>query len=174
MPISSGALRKETLALIRQRHPPGTSKILDVGPGVGTYAKCLPEYTLDCDEIFEPYVEKYKLEEQYRTVFTHDVSNFPFLQYNYDLVIMGDVLEHITLARAQLTLDRIRKAGAEVVVVIPYRANRHGERPHGNRHEEHVQFLKPRYMKRLYPWLELIAAKRRKGLYLGRQEKYEL
>jgi 2-polyprenyl-3-methyl-5-hydroxy-6-metoxy-1,4-benzoquinol methylase len=44
------------------------SKILDVGPGVGTYADLLKSYgySIDALEIYEGYVEAYDLKKKYR------------------------------------------------------------------------------------------------------------
>jgi hypothetical protein len=82
-------------------------KVLDVGAGAGAYGKLIRqaeedakkwvpdlEMSLTAVEAFAPYVEKFHLDSMYDIIFADDIVNFrPAM--NYDLTIMGDVLEHI-------------------------------------------------------------------------------
>ena len=70
------------------------TKILDVGPGRGIYGQNLNKnFTIDCVEIFPRYITDYNLSEIYNNIFISDILDFDYSEY--DLLIMGDVLEHI-------------------------------------------------------------------------------
>ena len=67
MPTSTGYFKNETKDYIL-KHYNRSTKILDIGPGVGTYYHMLnPEgYAhIDCVEAFPNYVVDYKLNEKY-------------------------------------------------------------------------------------------------------------
>ena len=84
-------------------------RVLDIGAGAGGYADIIrdvhKEYAkwyqgdviIDAVEIFEPYIERFKLREKYDQVMLNDVRNPFFLASlgSYDLIVMGDVVEHI-------------------------------------------------------------------------------
>ena len=67
---------------------PTSKRILDVGPGVGTYSDllCPFDYRMDAVEIFEPYVTKYKLREKYDNVYINSIVTKSF-----------DIILHIAL-----------------------------------------------------------------------------
>ena len=55
--------------------------ILDVGAGSGTYAKLLYKNgymraTVDAVEVWQPYIEEFKLKEKYRHVYSVDIRDF--------------------------------------------------------------------------------------------------
>ncbi len=96
MPSSSGEgklLFREWMTVFK----PAT--ILDVGVGAGIYGmiarEVSPESHLTALEVYEPYVETYKLKEKYNKVVVEDVRTFCLHMDNYDLIIFGDVLEHL-------------------------------------------------------------------------------
>lgn len=79
----------------------GIYKILDVGAGSGTYARLLEDLpvVLDAIEAWEPYINEYNLNMFYRDVHLVDVRDTEILKAfakNYDLVIFGDILEHMS------------------------------------------------------------------------------
>lgn len=90
------------------------SRVLDVGAGMGTWYDLLrpwfPDAAFDAIEIFEPYLDRFKLLDKYRHITigdAYDVARAPGLTIPnptevvpYDLAIFGDVLEHMTRARA--------------------------------------------------------------------------
>jgi 2-polyprenyl-3-methyl-5-hydroxy-6-metoxy-1,4-benzoquinol methylase len=84
---------------------PTNKRVLDVGPGVGTYSDLLRHkgYQIDAVEIFRPYIEKYGLIEKYDNVYCDDIVKFDIS--DYDFIILGDVLEHLPAERAK-ELDR--------------------------------------------------------------------
>ena len=99
---------------IRKRYSP-ESAILDVGACDGKWRKLLPEYTMDAVEIFDRYARNLK---DYRNVFIMDIFE---CQYDwYDLVIFGDVIEHMTIERAQTVLEYAKQHCDDMIVAVPF------------------------------------------------------
>jgi hypothetical protein len=95
------------------------SKIVDIGAGAGTYADLLPEYKLEGVEIFEPYVVEYDLRNKYKKLYIDDATRFKYYR-NYDLVIMGDVLQTMVVEHAHKVLSNIVKHGVSIIIQVPY------------------------------------------------------
>jgi SAM-dependent methyltransferase len=162
---------------ISHRHEPLKTSILDVGAGQGKYRILFADYPrVDAIEIFEPYVEQNLLHELYDTVYIGDakyiITQFPDGTH-WDVVILGDVLEHLDLADAKQLLIGLERLCTEYFVVVPYEYAQ-GEED-GNIHQCHLQDdLTPTLMSRHYPQLELLAIESRpdgspfKGLYKRR------
>ncbi len=75
MPTSSNDLKSAIFEHIRTmvlEHLPQRYKILDVGPGIGTYGMNLSDLNIDAIEIHEPYVEQYGIRKYYGNVFIGD------------------------------------------------------------------------------------------------------
>jgi hypothetical protein len=155
------------------------ANILDVGAGQGKYRLLLRTYpNVDACEIWEPTVEREGLRDLYRTVHVGDVvdltASSDWDYYGYNLMIMGDVLEHMTRDAARTVLERVERAGADVIVVVPYVYPQDEE--DGNVYQRHLQDdLTPELMAGLYPQLRLVALETRdfkpfKGIYVGRVE----
>lgn len=118
--------------------------VLEVGPGCGTYGVLLRGYLndppdrIDAVEVWRPYVDRFNLRGIYGRVWRADVTdavwrdlggttgvlrageggNFsgPKLLAEYDVVVMGDVIEHIEKPAALDLLDRIP---GRVVICTP-------------------------------------------------------
>ena len=144
---------------------PLDSKILDVGPGKGTYSDLLRQfgYQMDCIEIWEPYVSKFNLQEKYDNVFIGDICDFDFSEY--DFLILGDVLEHLTEVQAVDLIDRIHFKFKTCLVAVPY-LMKQGEY-FGNKYETHHQpDLTPEVMSIRYPKLKMIYSNNEYGYYI--------
>ena len=113
--------------------------VLDVGPGVGTYAKLLAGpavSSLTGIEIFAPYVETYRLREYYDTVVVGDARREPFPEV--DVVVLGDVAEHMSEPDALALWAKAATAARLAVylsIPIVHYPQHHLE---GNPHEVHV------------------------------------
>lgn len=132
-----------------------SSSILDVGCGHGFYKKLLKDYfsKFDAVEIWKPYIEEYNLIELYDNVYNINIMNFDFEWY--DIIIIGDVLEHLSREDAQTLLTRLKDRCQELIVVVPYYLPQ-GE-VFGNKYEIHLQpDLNDDIMAEYYPMLELI------------------
>jgi hypothetical protein len=118
---------------------PKDSKILDIGAGEGTYYNLLSDYftTFDAVEIWEPYIEEYKLKDKYRNVFNVDIMNFEFNENEYDIIIMGDTLEHLSREDGVKLIPYLASRCKELVIIIPFNLPQ-GE-VFGNKYEIHLQ-----------------------------------
>lgn len=148
------------------------ASILDVGAGRGKYRILLRVYpNVDACEIWEPTVESEGLRHIYRHVFVCDfvdlTASSSWETSEYDLVIMGDVLEHMTVDDARLSLERIQ---GDVIVIVPFMYPQDEE--DGNVYQRHIQDdLTPELMTTRYPSLRLVALETRgwqpfKGIYV--------
>lgn len=147
---------------IRRKHRTDES-ILDVGAGDGKWRDLLKEYVMDGVEVFEPNIERYGLKDKYREVFNIDIKDFKYDWY--DLVIFGDVIEHLTVEEAQEVLRYAYKHSKEVIVAVPYCYKQGIE--YGNVYEIHKQDdLTPEIMKERYPELEEYIRNERYGYYI--------
>lgn len=101
--------------------PPQT--VLDVGCGYGKYGVLLREYleshpVVDGVEAWEPYIKDHKLKGIYRRVYLQDVTEMETETLNnYDLVMMGDVIEHIEKDAA---LDLLKRISGWVIICTPF------------------------------------------------------
>ena len=113
------------------------SRILDAGPGIGTYYYILNHYfqSIDCVEIHKPYIDRYNLKNKYSNVYNCDVLELDVSKY--DIIIMGDVLEHLPVIESQNLIKNIIEKCQEVIVVVPWEY-RQGIID-GNTHEVHEQ-----------------------------------
>jgi autotransporter strand-loop-strand O-heptosyltransferase len=143
-----------------------SSKILDVGPGIGTYSELIRNfgYKMDCVEIWEPYVEAYNLKEKYDNVFVGNIMDFDIS--NYDYIILGDVLEHLPKEQAVSLIQKIHTLGKQCLVAVPYKMEQ-GEH-HGNIYETHHQAdLTTNVMTERYPELREIYSNHYYGYYVS-------
>lgn len=97
------------------------STILDIGAGRGAYATILypylPRAVFDAVEVWEPYVEQFQLHKKYRNIFIEDARNHE--DFSYDLVIFGDVLEHMPEKDAVDLWNRASKQATFGLISIP-------------------------------------------------------
>ena len=117
----------------------GQLDLVDVGPGVGTYAKLLAGPAVRRIvgiEIYAPYVKTYRLHEYYDEIIIGDVREVELP--STDVVILGDVAEHMTEAEALDVWARSASAARRAVYLsIPIIHYPQGE-IEGNEHEHHV------------------------------------
>lgn len=129
------------------------SKVLDVGPGQGTYADllrgCTPRAFWSCVEIFAPYVRMFDLHRKYDTVYVADIRSFTWPGY-FDVVILGDVLEHMALSDARAVWAAARAHARHVVLSIPIVEYPQGA-AFGNEHEAHLHVWDHESVIRLLP-----------------------
>ena len=144
------------------------AKILDVGCGSGTYYDLLHDYFSDIDgvEIFRPNIENYGLENKYRYIYNKDIKE---LEYeNYDIIIFGDILEHLEVEEAQKVLKYALERCKEVIVAVPYMYKQGIE--YDNVYEIHKQDdLTPVNVLERYPELELLYGNTEYGYYIRRK-----
>jgi SAM-dependent methyltransferase len=154
MPGNWGYLGEDVKKYLVQNFSPDCS-ILDVGCGHGFYYKLLKNHfkKFDAVEIWKPYIEKYGLEQMYDNVYNVNILDFQFKYY--DIIIMGDILEHLDRYQAQSLLNNIKDKCTELIVVVPYYLPQ--QEVFGNKYEIHLQpDLNDKIMQEYYPMLELI------------------
>ena len=174
MPVSNdrwrGGISYRPQALAHIRRTVRTWEcILDIGPGVGTWSKLLPEYfNMDAVEVWAPYVSEFGLKSLYRNVYVESIVTFDFEWY--DFIIMGDVLEHLTVEDAQRTLQKLWHRSGDFVIGVPYECPQRGKE---NRHEEHKQpDLTPEVVTNRYgDFMSLLAKNEGYGYYVKQHTK---
>lgn len=113
--------------------------VLDIGPGVGTYAKLLagPAVSrLTGVEIWPPYVETYRLRDYYDEIVLGDARKVDLPPA--DVVIVGDVAEHMTESDALALWERCGAAAARAVYLSIPIVHYPQHEIEGNPHEIHV------------------------------------
>lgn len=132
---------------------PKDATILDIGAGCGTYREYLGHnFTWHAIESW-PDTAEY-LKTIYDQVYEVDVRDFEYKQ-KYDLVIFGDVLEHLSVDDAKYELARAIQNATYVLVAVPYMLPQ--DAIHGNEAERHLQpDLTMDTMMDRYPQLYLI------------------
>lgn len=138
MPVSSLEGKDWTVDRIRA-HQPAT--ILDIGVGAGVYEQLLrpvlPSTRFIGVEVFEPYLKRFDLRRRYDEVLLADVMDLDPLPVA-DVVILGDVLEHLAHPQALILWARARQAARTAVFLsLPIVEYPQGE-VDGNPNEAHL------------------------------------
>lgn len=157
MPFSS-ILGKSLAVLTADRlnahHP--ISQVVDVGPGLGTYARILrpilPNARFTAIEIWAPYVKEFDLTELYESVHIADARVFDYRRLpKGGLAVLGDMLEHMTKDEAQAVVLALLDRCDAVLLSIPI-----GHWPQdeymGNPWEAHVASYEPGDVRRVFPY----------------------
>lgn len=122
MPTSDRDNKLWALDQIRRLNP---SSIVDIGPGEGTYSDLARRHTRKARwmaiEAWAPYVNEYGLFGKYDHVVISDIRHCDLnsVWIAPDLVIIGDVLEHMTRDEARTVLDRLTAWADHVLVCVP-------------------------------------------------------
>jgi len=122
---------------------PGPVSVLDIGAGSGTYLNRYKNKLIHGKfigvEIWEPYVEQFKLREKYDELFVCDAEAY-FInersQYT-NFTFLGDIVEHMEKDKAARVIDRALQATGVLFVSIPIGYYPQGEFE-GNPYEVHV------------------------------------
>ena len=115
-------------------------QVLDIGPGQGTYFDLAARVgqRWEALEIWEPYIERYALRERYARVVVEDVRQHDWTLDSWDIVIFGDVVEHMTRADALAVWDAALAHSAYLLLSIPIVDCPQGA-AEGNPFEVHVE-----------------------------------
>ncbi|HEY9840951.1 MAG TPA: class I SAM-dependent methyltransferase, partial [Candidatus Obscuribacterales bacterium] len=116
-------------------------RILDVGAGSGTYSLLLrsrlPQAEWTALEIWEPWRERFELDQRYNRVIMADARSWE-IDGDYDLVLMGDILEHMQKAEAQDLVLRLLHHCQLLLIAIPI-VPMAQEAWEGNPYEAHIK-----------------------------------
>lgn len=165
MPYSYDYFKLEVGRHLVKNLPPDT-KILDAGAGSGKYGSMLRHWFnyIDALEIFEPYIEQFKLNEIYNNVYNDNIVSFDISIYDY--IIMGDILEHLSVEDAHNLLTKIHLSNKKCLVAIPYTMEQ-GE-VNGNIYETHLQpDLTHEVFLFRYPMMKLLYRNFEYGYYIN-------
>lgn len=164
MAYSYDFYKQEVKEYLTSRYPQ-KAKVLDVGAGEGTYYKLLKDYfkEIDAVEVFKPNIDKYQLKSKYHRVYNMNVVNFKYTYY--DIIIFGDIIEHLTTEEAQEVLQYAYGRCNEMIVAVPYQLEQ--GIVENNIYEIHKQDdLTPEIMKKRYPYLKLLYKNDLYGYYV--------
>lgn len=131
------------------------TRVVDVGPGSGKWAKVLggrPQKRTGHWtglEVFPRYILDYDLTTLYDRIVVDDVRASFDIVATADLVILGDVLEHLEPGEARELMRRVRILGCAVLVAGPIIRFEQGEWG-GNTHEAHL------WHPTVDDWLEMV------------------
>ena len=166
MPYSYPNFKTEVAEHILEWTTPEMS-ILDIGAGCGTYAVLLNQKRpkIDGIEIHNDYVNMFGLIGLYRNVFIRDIREFGMISF-YDYVILGDVIEHLSVEDATTLLRRINILGKKMMVAVPYMFEQGTE--YNNVHETHLQpdLTKELFLER-YPMMRFLCGDENYGYFVN-------
>lgn len=98
------------------------ASVLDIGAGNGTYSKLIEKKRNArwiALEAWSPYIKRYKLHDKYDDVVVADARYVDYSLIKPDLVIAGDVLEHMTRNEAKRCIDQFKQHANAIIVSIP-------------------------------------------------------
>lgn len=144
------------------------STILDVGAYNGNWHNLLPEYkNMDAVEVFKPNFENLKKLDIYRKTYYYDIRNFRYQWY--DLIIFGDVIEHMTPEDARETLDYAKPRCRDMIISVPFLYKQ--DAIYGNPYEVHIQDdLTEKLFNKRYPGYSVLCKPRDDYCYYHKKE----
>lgn len=95
--------------------------ILDIGVGSGTYFNLLSpikQFNWTGVEAWNEYIVKFNIKEKYNTIHNVDIREFNW-DTVYDLIIAGDVLEHMSKQDAIKLVDTALTHTKTLIISIP-------------------------------------------------------
>lgn len=142
MPFSDPEGKHLTYALLKRLHASlAFGEILDVGAGAAFYSrllrKRLPGSRWTGLEVWEPYRERFSLDQHYDRVLIADIRDWQ-PDRNYDLVLLGDILEHMRKDEAQAVVLKLLHHCQLLLISIPI-VPMPQEASEGNPYERHVK-----------------------------------
>jgi len=164
MPYSSGVFDQFVIDLVLNCVEK-RQKLLDVGAGAGKWGFYFREYfeNVRALEPHKPYISQFKLHEVYDSISSETIQEFSFSE-SYDLVVFGDVFEHLNMLDAKALIKTLDERKQRSVFIIPYLYPQ--KKVYGNALEEHLQpDLTPGIMEFRYPELDLEKKNDSLGVY---------
>ena len=144
-----------------------SARILDVGAGSGTYYHLLHDTFTNIDgvEVYKQNIIDYDLTNKYNHIYNTNIIDFTY-DY-YDLIIFGDVLEHLSVEDAQSVLNYAYNKCKNFIVAVPYNSKQ--DKIDNNVYEIHIQDdLNIVNIQKRYPYLQLLYGNGLYGYYIKR------
>jgi glycosyltransferase involved in cell wall biosynthesis len=138
MPGSSYPYFKSKLKDYLKKKYSDKISILDVGAGEGVYSNLLRDMTnvMDAVEVFPLNIEVEQLHTKYDVVYETDIVKFKYTK-KYDVIIFGDILEHLSVEDSKKVLKDALKNSKQIIIAVPYLSEQ--EISYGNKYEQHKQ-----------------------------------
>lgn len=139
------------------------STCLDVGACDGKWCDLLGGWlTMDAVEVFEPNILYHHLDRKYHEVYACDIYDMTYDWY--DLIIFGDVIEHMTVDRAQKVLRYAEQRCNDMIIGVPFMYVQ--PEIYGNKYEKHIQDdLTEEIFNKRYPGYEILLRARADYFY---------
>ena len=136
MPHSAGENKQYVKDFLLEHRP---KTIIDIGAGAMMYGNLIRE-TIDAHvtaiEVWQPYIDFYPYDRVYNAVVQEDARLHN--DYKADLVIAGDVLEHMAENEMKNLVDKILSQAKWLILSVPVIHYPQGH-IEDNPYEEHVQ-----------------------------------
>jgi len=123
MPYSDSRFDEKTSSILSKLQP---QSVLDIGPGAGKYGRLVraasPKARIEAVEIDRSYIKEFKLNDVYDRVHINSIQKFVESHYDttYDLVIFGDVIEHLKKSEGQDVLNFFVYRCKHIIVQWPH------------------------------------------------------
>jgi len=160
--------KMETIQFIQRICPDRNSRILDVGPGRGIYNHLLRDVGykhFDAVEIYLPYIVHFKLNQIYHQVFHRNIVGFEYEPY--DIIVMGDVLEHLKVRQAKKVIEYAQAHSKLLIVAVPYQLKQIGCQLDGSGDHKQSDLTRNVFLKR-YPGFELLIDNNQLGVFFSK------
>ena len=147
---------------IQRTFEPG-STCLDVGACDGKWARLIGDHlVMDACEVWTPNIEEHHLPDLYRRVYNCSISALPYDWY--DLIIFGDVIEHMSVVTAQSVLRYAKSKCKDMIIGVPFLYPQ--AEIYGNPYERHVQDdLTDELFRERYPGFTILLEARKDYFY---------
>lgn len=127
--------KNEVCQWIRDNFPKN-STILDMGACDGKWKLLLYDYhRMDGVEAFTPFYHALAEKRIYRNLYLADARTFEYR--HYDLIIFGDIVEHMSPEDARKMLDYAKPRCKDLIVAVPFLYPQ--DAVNGNVYDIHVQ-----------------------------------
>lgn len=119
MPESQQSLKGTQMIVDKVLSNPDNA-VLDIGCGEGKWGKLFTGKVrlVDGVEVWQPYIDKYNLVSLYDNLLNIDMKDLTFNK-KYDIVVLGDVLEHISREDAVVFLDKLKANVDTIYLTLP-------------------------------------------------------
>lgn len=142
MPSSDPAAREALVNYVKGIGIPDV--ILDLGVGAGGYGTMFKQIAPNCKiygvEIWAPYLTTFKQNLAcYEDIYIGDIRYFDYKYAIADLVIAGDVLEHLQKSDCIRVVDRLVSIYNWIIISLPMQKFEQGSNNKwGNKYEAHL------------------------------------